>query len=104
MQVVNSLEVGLGVDLLGKSLHSLDSLVVPVVLLVLAAVEVVVVVVVALPLVQAPADLLGYFGSLVLRPKCVVVLAVVLVGGTLNQLPTGLLMLLVGLQGELTLW
>ena len=74
-----------------------------VVLLVLAAVEVEVEVVV-LPLVQAPAGLLGFFGSLVQRSKRAVALAVVLVGGTLNRLPMELLMLLVGSQGELTLW
>lgn len=99
VRVVNSL----GVGSLGESLRSLDSLVAPVVPLVLVAVEVEVVVV-ALPLVQAPAGSLGFFGSLVQRPKRAVALAVVLVGGTLNRLPMELPMLLVGLRGELTLW
>ena len=92
VRVVNSL----GVGSLGESLRSLDSLVAPVVLLVLAVVEVEGVVVVVLPLVQAPAGSLGFFGSLVQRSKHAVALAVVLVGGTLNQPPMELLMLLVG--------
>ena len=93
----------LGVGSLGESLRLLDSLVAPVVPLVLAAVEVEVVVVV-LPLVQAPVGSLGFFGSLVQRPKRAVALAVVLVGGTLNRLPMELLELFVGSRGELTLW